>query len=194
MKQSIGCLSAKGTNPCFGGGSISSLLVSATGTNKTTEPNKFTKNDDSSALVISWATEPGWVPHYISQYAFSSEKRINVGIFYRCRRKQFCKVYNTHKKIGRGIEDKPGSLYRHDSKSTVGLLLLFFKGNVLRAHSQSSRLQKKTPKNPHMQFQLLKEQFHPDKNSSQLGLTYSSLVNTSQGTIIFKGVRGSLNC
>lgn len=75
------------------------LLVQATGTNKTTEPNKFTKSDDSSALVISWATEPGWVPHDISQDPFSSKKRINVGIFLRrCRREQFCEVYNTHKK------------------------------------------------------------------------------------------------
>lgn len=97
QRKSICCPSAKGTNPCFRGGSISSLLVSATGTNKTTEPNQFTKNDDSSALVISWVTEPGWVPHYISQDAFSSKKRINMVIFYRCRRKQFCKVYNTKK-------------------------------------------------------------------------------------------------
>lgn len=42
-----------------------------------------------------------------------------------------------HKKIGWGIEEKPGSLYRHNSKSTVGLLLLFFKNHVLRARSQS---------------------------------------------------------
>lgn len=81
QRKSICFLCAKGTNPFFGGGSISSLLVSATGTNKTTEPNKFTKSDDSSALVISWATEPGWVPHYISQDAFSSKKRINKGGF-----------------------------------------------------------------------------------------------------------------
>lgn len=41
------------------------------------------------------------------------------------------------KKLGWGIEDNPGSLYGHDSKSTVGLLLLFCTGNVLGAGSQS---------------------------------------------------------
>lgn len=66
-----------------------------------------------------------------------ARKELTWEFFYRCRRKKFCKVYNTHKKIGWGTEDKPGSLYRHDSKSTVGLPLLFFKGNVLRACYQS---------------------------------------------------------
>lgn len=29
----------------------------------------------------SWATDPGWVTHYISQGAFSGEKRFNVRVF-----------------------------------------------------------------------------------------------------------------
>lgn len=193
QRKSICCLSAKGTNPCFGGGSISSLLVSATGTNKTTEPKKSTKNDNSSALVISWATEPGWVPHYISQDAFSSKKRISTGIFYRCRRKQFCKVYNTHKKIRMG----------HWRQSRVTVRARFQKHSGVAAavlHRQCSRgwlsvlkSTKKQQRTHICNFQLLKEQFHPDKNSPELGLTHSFLAITSQENIIFKGVHESPN-
>lgn len=80
QKKSICCLSAKGTNPCFVGGSISSLLVSATGTNKITELNKFTKNDDQHLSFPEQLNQARFHATF-SQDAFSGEKRINVGIF-----------------------------------------------------------------------------------------------------------------
>lgn len=62
------------------GGSISSLLVSATGTNKITELNKFTKNDDQHLSFPEQLNQARFHATF-SQDAFSGEKRINVGIF-----------------------------------------------------------------------------------------------------------------
>lgn len=104
-RQSICCLSAKKANSCFGSGSISSLLASTTGTNKTTEPNKFTE-----VMIHLHLSFPGQLSqtefHITFHEVLSEEKRINF--YSSARRKWFCKTHSTHKRQDGALKANQG--------------------------------------------------------------------------------------
>lgn len=123
--------------------------------NKTTEPNEFRKNDDSSALGISWATEPGWVPHYISPEAFSSKKRINMGIFFTGAGGSNSARFTIHTKttMGHWRQARVAVRARFQKHGEVSAAVL------QRQHSRDSHLvlkSTKNTKNPHMQVSTAK--------------------------------------